>query len=242
MRLFAAVLPPGQAVDELGLAVDRLRTLPGADRLRWTGRAGWHFTLAFMGEVDEKILPELHERLGRAARRTDPFPLRIHAGGHFGKRALWAGASGGLAEMRLLAERADAAARRSGIGMEEHRRYTAHLTVARSRVDMSLIPFVDALADFDSTPWEVSELHLVRSNLPVSGVKGEEPRYETVGTWPLGKDAGALPEPGAEAAMEPGPATDPGPGAPTVPGTEPAPGTERGAEPEPGSGPLEQPR
>lgn len=236
MRLFAAVLPPGRAVDELGLAVDRLRTLPGSDGLRWTGRASWHFTLAFMGEVDGKLLPELYERLGRAARRTAPFPLRIHGGGHFGRRALWAGASGGLAEMRLLAERADAAARRSGIAMEEHRRYTAHLTVARSRVDMSLSPYVEALADFDSTPWEVSELHLVRSNLPVSGVKGEEPRYEAVGTWPLGKDAAARPEPGAEAAMEPGPATDPGPG----PGT--APGTERGPGGEPGSGPLEQPR
>ncbi len=185
MRLFAAVLPPAEAAAELAVAVDGLRDLPGSDSLRWTGRAGWHFTLAFMGEVDESLLPELHERLGRAAHRTAPFPLRIHGSGHFGKRALWAGAAGGLDEMRLLAERAEAAARRTGIPMEEHRRYTAHLTIARSRVEASLARYTEALSDFEGTPWQVTELALVRSRLPVSGVRGEEPRYETVGSWPL---------------------------------------------------------
>ncbi|MEV6398044.1 RNA 2',3'-cyclic phosphodiesterase [Streptomyces sp. NPDC051907] len=186
MRIFAAVLPPAPVVDELGAAVDRLKSLPGADGLRWTGRAGWHFTLAFMGEVDESLLPELHERLRRAAHRTPPFSLRVHQGGRFSQRVLWAGAAGGIEEMRLLAERADAAARRSGISMEEHRRYHAHLTVARSRSDdADLRPYVERLEGFEGTPWQVSELALVRSNLPVSGIKGEEPRYETVGSWPL---------------------------------------------------------
>lgn len=187
MRLFAAVLPPAQAVDELALAVDRLRALPGADTLRWTGRDGWHFTLAFMGEVDDGLLPELHERLGRAAHRTAPFPLRIHGGGRFGRRALWAGAAGGLEEMRLLAERADAAARRAGVSMEEHRRYQAHLTIARSRDEADLRSYVEGLGTFEGAPWEVGELALVRSNLPVSGVRGEQPRYETVGSWALGR-------------------------------------------------------
>lgn len=190
MRLFAAVLPPPTAVDELGLAVERLTSLPGTDRLRWTGRDGWHFTLAFMGEVDDGLLPELHERLGRAARRTVPFALRIHRGGRFGHRALWAGAAGGLEELRLLAERADAAARRAGVTMEEHRRYQAHLTLARSRDDADMRPFVEALDAFEGTPWEVAELALVRSNLPVSGVEGEQPRYEIVGSWPLGRGTG----------------------------------------------------
>jgi len=162
-----------------------LMYLPGAGNLRWTGRDGWHFTLAFMGEVDDELLPELRERLGRAAGRTDPFPLRIHRGGRFGRRALWAGAAGGLPELRLLAERADAAARRAGITMEEHRRYQAHLTVARSREEADLRPYVHALDAFEGTPWEVGELALVRSRLPVSGVEGEQPRYETVASWPL---------------------------------------------------------
>ncbi|MFD7223495.1 RNA 2',3'-cyclic phosphodiesterase [Streptomyces sp. NPDC059892] len=222
MRLFAAVLPPAEAVEELDRAVGRLRELPGAEGLRWTGRDGWHFTLAFMGEVEDRLLPELTERLERAARRTEPFPLRIHGGGHFGGRALWAGAAGGIGDMRLLAERADAAARRTGVPMEEHRHYQAHLTLARSRggrgsrgggreggvtsvtgvtgvtdsTDVDLRLYAEALSGFEGTPWQVAELVLVHSRLPVSGVPGEQPRYEAVARMPLGRarpGGGALP-------------------------------------------------
>ncbi|RSS25254.1 2'-5' RNA ligase family protein, partial [Streptomyces sp. WAC05858] len=63
MRLFAAVLPPDAVVAELAARVKALQTLPGADGLRWTEREGWHFTLAFYGEVAEEVLPELHTRL-----------------------------------------------------------------------------------------------------------------------------------------------------------------------------------
>lgn len=188
MRLFAAVLPPAHAAAELAEALDRrVRELPGADELRWTGQAGWHFTLAFMGEVDEALVPELTERLGRAAHRTEPFALRLHGGGHFGGRALWAGAAGGIAELRRLAERADAAARRTGLPMEEHRAYRPHLTVARTRVDTDLRPYVAALDGFEGTPWEAGELALVRSRLPVAGVRGEQPRYETLERFPMAR-------------------------------------------------------
>ncbi|MGW6058365.1 RNA 2',3'-cyclic phosphodiesterase [Streptomyces sp. NPDC055189] len=186
MRLFAAVLPPDTAADELTRAADKLKTLPGAEDLRWTLRESWHFTLAFMAEVEDAKIPELTDRLARAAHRTAPFPLSLHAGGHFGDRALWAGARGDTETLRLLARRADAAARKSGIPMEEHRHYRPHLTLARGRGEPSLPAYVDALADFEGTEWTVTELTLVRSNLPVSGVAGERPRYEVVGRWPLG--------------------------------------------------------
>ncbi|MFF9808916.1 RNA 2',3'-cyclic phosphodiesterase [Streptomyces coeruleorubidus] len=190
MRLFAAVLPPDEVIRELGAAVDALRKLPGADGLRWTGRAGWHFTLAFYGEVDDGLLPELSARLERAARRTGPFPLAVRGGGQFGHgRALWAGAEGDLATLRLLAERAEAAARKAGVPMGEHRRYKPHLTVARSREASDTRGYVEALHTFVSRTWTVRELVLVRSNLPVSGVAGEQPRYEAVARWSLG-DAG----------------------------------------------------
>ncbi|MFF5888130.1 RNA 2',3'-cyclic phosphodiesterase [Streptomyces globisporus] len=182
-RLFAAALPPDAAVAELRAALAPLHALPGARDL---GPEGWHFTLAFYGDVPEDVRPELEARLERAARRTEPFALRVHGAGHFGGRALWAGAAGGLDTLRLLAERAEAAARRAGLPMEEHRRYTPHLTLARSRGAADLRPFAAALAGFDGQRWEAAELTLVRSHLPVSGVAGERPRYTVVRAWPLG--------------------------------------------------------
>ncbi len=118
MRLFAALLPPEGVLAQLGSAVDELQTLPGADTLRWTGRPGWHFTLAFYGEVDEDVVPELSARLERAARATGPFGLAVRGGGEFGQgRALWAGVEGDVEALRLLADRCEAAAREAGVAM-----------------------------------------------------------------------------------------------------------------------------
>ncbi|MEU6143106.1 RNA 2',3'-cyclic phosphodiesterase [Streptomyces sp. NPDC047081] len=187
MRLFAAVLPPEDVAAELAAEVAELKRLPGAEGLRWTGRPGWHFTLAFYGEVDDDVVTELSARLARAAHRTGPFALALRGGGQFGHgRALWAGAEGGLPTLRLLADRAEAAARKAGVEMGEHRRYKPHLTVARSREAFDTRPYLEALAGFTSRTWTVDELVLVRSNLPVSGVPGEQPRYEVVARWALG--------------------------------------------------------
>ncbi|MGW2058943.1 RNA 2',3'-cyclic phosphodiesterase [Streptomyces sp. NPDC001840] len=197
MRLFTAVLPPAEAAQELARALGRVRGMAGGDALRWAGRDGWHFTLAFMGEVEDRVLPELTVRLERAARRTEPFPLRLHGGGQFGGQVLWAGAAGGIDALHLLAERAEAAAHRAGVPMDRHRRYRPHLTVARSRTPMDLGPYVEALSGtegtggFEGTPWDVTELALVQSSLPVSGVPGEQPRYETVARYALGRAAAA---------------------------------------------------
>lgn len=181
MRLFAAVLPPADIAAELAAAVAELRTLPTADALRWTGRPGWHYTLAFYGEVDEDVVPELSARLERVAHRTEPFGLAVRGGGQFGEgRALWAGAAGDLAALRVLAERCEEAV------AGEHRRYRAHLTLARSREAVDVRPYLDRLDGFVGRAWTVDELVLVRSNLPRPGVPGEQPRYEAVARWSLG--------------------------------------------------------
>ncbi|WP_221348196.1 RNA 2',3'-cyclic phosphodiesterase [Streptomyces beigongshangae] len=187
MRLFAAVLPPADAVTELGPVVGELRGLPGAGRgLRWTDPSGWHFTLAFYGEVAEDVVPDLSARLGRAALRTAPFPLSLRGGGRFGDRALWVGAAGDVRTLRLLAERALAAGRRAGVAREERRGHRPHLTLARASGDVELAPYAASLDGFAGRDWTVADLCLVRSRLPVSGVPGDRPRYEVLRRWPLG--------------------------------------------------------
>ncbi|MFJ8230679.1 RNA 2',3'-cyclic phosphodiesterase [Streptomyces sp. NPDC094448] len=192
MRLFTAVVPPPLQFEELSAAVARLRAAdPGADALRWTRPAGWHYTLAFFGEVDEGLVPELRERLRRGARRSTPFGMAISGGGHFGQGILWAGAAAehdDMAALRRLAERAEAAARRAGVAMEERRHYTPHLTLARTRRGAPpadpLAVYAAGLDGFTGTPWSVAEFSLVRSHPPS---RGEDSWYETLATWPLGK-------------------------------------------------------
>ncbi|MEV4435541.1 RNA 2',3'-cyclic phosphodiesterase [Streptomyces sp. NPDC049585] len=189
MRLFAAVVPPAPAVDELAAEVAQLRAaLPerGHGRLRWTEPPLWHFTLAFLGEVDETLLPELDERLSRAAHRHPVHELRFDGGGRFGDRVLWVGATGSVATLGALARSTVAGARRAGVHLERVKPFRPHLTLARTTGHVDLRPYAQELADFHGRKWWVERLELVRSHLPASGVPGERPRYETVAAWPLG--------------------------------------------------------
>jgi 2'-5' RNA ligase len=196
VRLFVAVLPPAAAAAELAEAVGPLRRLPDASALRWTAPEGWHFTLAFLGEVADAVRPELDERLGRAALRHGPYELRMSGGGRFGDRALWAGAEGELAGLARLADSVRAAARRAGAPPDDEHGFRPHLTLARTPrgAAVRLRPFADGLAGFHGSAWTVDTLCLVSSALPRSGTPGEQPHYTTVAAWPLGRPVAHPPE------------------------------------------------
>ncbi|MFE2375489.1 RNA 2',3'-cyclic phosphodiesterase [Streptomyces sp. NPDC059398] len=178
MRLFVALLPPPDAARQLGALVDRAQALPGAGRLRWTERPGWHFTLAFLGEVDDGLVPALAPRLARAAQGHAPFTLRVAGGGRFGDRSLWAGAAGDVDAVGRLAASVEEAAVGAGVPVEREHPYVPHLTLARGDGRTALDPYAQTLAGFVSSPWTVRETALVRS--------GRQPRYEVVAAWPLG--------------------------------------------------------
>ncbi|GAA2622323.1 RNA 2',3'-cyclic phosphodiesterase [Streptomyces axinellae] len=195
MRLFAALLPPAEAIGELARAVEPLKRLPGADALRWSRTENWHFTLAFYGEADEHQADDLRARLARAAARAEELHLRLGGGGRFGDRALWAALAPDSARTALtrLAAVASAAGRRAGLlGPGEERGYRPHLTVARTPrgAVVDLRPFVTELDRFQGAAWTARELVLMRSVLPDGGVHGEQPRYLPVGRWPLAGRAG----------------------------------------------------
>jgi 2'-5' RNA ligase len=183
MRLFVAVEPPDGALAELDDAVAPLRA--AAPELRWTGRASWHLTLAFLGEVDETVLPGLATRLERAAHRHPPQRLAIAGGGAFpaARRAqvLWAGFTADDKALAGLADSVAAGARRAGAPPPgQHNKFRAHVTLARCRVPSDVSTLTLALAGFTSTAWTANSVHLIRSYLS-SG----PPRYEKLGSWPL---------------------------------------------------------
>lgn len=184
MRLFVALSPPAAVLDEIGAAVGRVREL--APRLRWTSTPQWHLTLAFLGEVEPDALPELTGRLARAARRHEPMPLAFRGAGRFDGRVLWLGVQGGREPLAALAGSVAAAARRSGISIED-RTYRPHLTLARSSAPADLRPLVDALRSFAGREWVPTEVELIRSRLGQG-----PPTYEGAGRWPLGRGLSAV--------------------------------------------------
>jgi 2'-5' RNA ligase len=107
MRLFVAITPPAEALEEMEALAAPLRA--AWPRLRWTGPAEWHVTLAFLGEVDAGVLPGLGTRLERAARRHPVLQLSVTGAGTFPgarrARVLWAGIRGDRKERAAPAPR-----------------------------------------------------------------------------------------------------------------------------------------
>lgn len=186
MRLFVAVLPPRAELDRLtAWSEHHLADVPHPEELRWTEPDGRHLTLAFLGEVGEELLPELGERLARAAGRQPPLTLRLSGGGRFGDRALWIGVTGDTDGMARLAASVAAAADRTGIEVDRDRPYHAHLTLARGRRGARLRPWAERLAGFEGHDWTAHEIALMRSHPPTPGTPGARYRYEALRTWRL---------------------------------------------------------
>lgn len=183
MRLFVAIALPGSAAAELDQAVTPLR--PCWPELRWTGRDAWHLTLAFLGEVDESLTPQIGARLQRAAGRHVRLRLSLAAAGAFPSparaRVLWTGVHGDRQGLSALAGSVAAGARRAGVALaaEDRRRYQPHLTLARCRAPVDVRPLLERLAGYSGTSWDAGEIYLIHSRL------GDEPRYHTLGAWPL---------------------------------------------------------
>jgi 2'-5' RNA ligase len=181
MRLFVALTPPAECVDELSAALDGVRgALPD---VRWAPPEQWHLTLAFLGEVDERALPDLTVRLARSAARHRPLDLRLAGAGRFGSRVLWLGVRGDTDELRHLAASVRAAARRARLPVED-RPYRPHLTLARGRDPTAdLRSAVEHLEGFAGRPWTADAVHLVRSHLGTG--PGGTARHEPLTSWPL---------------------------------------------------------
>lgn len=208
MRLFVAIALPDAAAGELDSAVAPLR--PAWPELRWTGRDAWHLTLAFLGEVPDEVTGRLPPRLERAAARHPRLSLSLASAGAFptaGRaRVLWTGVRRDRRGLAGLATSVTAGARRAGVPpSSDGRRYEPHLTLARCRMSADVRTLVATLDGFAGTAWMAGEIHLIRSR------PQDQPRYETLGTWPL-----LAPAPSARP-DRPGP----GPGQPT-PGARPA--------------------
>lgn len=200
MRLFAAVYPPPEALDDIAGQVARLHVGAAAAsgiNVRITARDTLHVTIVFLGEVDDARLPDVTAAFGRAAgtwrRHADAFGfrdgdgpprIRLAGGGRFGRgrfTVLWAGLAGDVAVLRAL----HAASRRElrrGRLPHDWRPFRPHVTLARpgDRVSPEAVAADREVLDgYFGPSWPVTELVLMRSHL------GSRPTYERIAAWNL---------------------------------------------------------
>ncbi|TDB87851.1 RNA 2',3'-cyclic phosphodiesterase [Actinomadura sp. KC216] len=191
MRLFVALVPPPDILDELEEAV-----LPHRDavpELRWVRRELLHVTLTFLGEVDDRTLDRLLPRLERAVGRHERMSLSLAGAGAFPgsgthARVLWTGLYGDRRGVARLAASTTAAGRRVGTLPDKHRGFRPHLTLARSRSPVDVRPLMESLSAFAGAAWTAGSVQLMRSHLP--GKDYSQLTYESLKTWSLRQSSG----------------------------------------------------
>lgn len=183
MRVFAALLPPDDVVEDLVEFLSPRRDDPAAAGLSWTRPPSWHVTLAFMGSARPDAVDDFIERLADGALDVSVPPLAVHGGGAFPvverAKVLYAALPDPTGSLTRLSERTRNAAAVSGCA-PDGRAFTAHLTLARSRRPIEATRWVRVLQAYRGPSWQPTEVSVIESHL---GSRG--PRYSTLAEVPL---------------------------------------------------------
>jgi 2'-5' RNA ligase len=184
MRLFSAVVPPANVLEDLAQFVAPRSEQDGP--WRWNTDEQWHITLAFMAAVEDWRIEGLVEGMRSAAARRSPFELGIAGAGNFpdpaAARVLYGQLTGDLAELAQLATGCRSAAGQVGLQVDGGR-YRPHVTLARTAKPFNATKWLQIFDSYTSPTWTVSEIMLIQSHLG-EGPHGR-PRYELVESFAI---------------------------------------------------------
>lgn len=153
--------------------------LPELRGLRFTPEHQLHFTLKFLGEIDEDRVEPASRATAAAVRGIAPFRLALEGLGAFPargpSRVLWAGCGAGDEQLSRLAAAVEAAFGAEGFARDE-RPFSPHLTLARVRNPEAGRRLARVLPDVPAEPFgttAVTALVLFRSELTPRGADHE---------------------------------------------------------------------
>jgi RNA 2',3'-cyclic 3'-phosphodiesterase len=192
MRLFVAAYPPAGVCDDLERRLAQLNVAMAAGQgvnTRLAKRDTWHITLAFLGDVADERVPDVHAAVERTvggwrADGSGPPELRLAGGGRFGRgrfTLLWVGVDGEREALRRLSQAVRRELKRGRLPYDD-KPFTPHVTVARpgDRLDRAAVDADRAsLTEYRGPAWRVEAVELVRSHL------GPKPSYDHMAAWPL---------------------------------------------------------
>jgi 2'-5' RNA ligase len=159
---------------------------PSAGDVRWVAPENLHWTMQFLGDVDELEIPAVCSAVSTAAADLESFDLSARGAGAFPApdrpRTLWLGAGAGAQAMVALHTAIQKKLDRLGYRSEQ-RRFVPHVTLGRagkSEHPRSLVRELAGLAEFDGGSMLVDEVTVYSSQL-----RPEGPMYDVLARAPL---------------------------------------------------------
>src|SRR3954470_15566060 len=159
---------------------------PAAGDVKWVAPENMHWTLQFLGDVEQLELHAVCSAVSTAALEIDSFDLEARGAGAFPAadrpKTLWIGAGAGGQAMVALHDAIQRKLDRLGY-RSEHRRFVPHLTLGRVGRDSTPRPLVRelaGLAEYEAGSMLIDEVTVFASKLTSDG-----PVYEVLARAPL---------------------------------------------------------
>ena len=173
MRCFISITLPEEIKRGMTAIQGRLRA-SGAD-VSWTRPEGMHLTLKFLGEVEEKILPEMEAALNAAVRGRSSFFLKVSGIGTFPDirrpRVIWIALKEHGNNLIRLQRGVEEKFNEIGFPQED-RDFTPHITLGRIRSQKNvekLLSLIEKEKDVELNGFDASCVHLMQSQLKPTG-------------------------------------------------------------------------
>jgi 2'-5' RNA ligase len=183
-RTFIAVSASPEIRRSAQKLVELLR--PAAGDVRWVAPDNLHWTLQFLGDVEEVEIPTVCSAVSTAVAELESFDLEARGAGAFPAadrpRTLWLGAGAGAQAMVALHAFIQKQLDRLGY-RGEHRRFVPHITLGRAGRKGRPRPLVRelaGLAEFDGGSMPVDQVTVYASRLGPTGST-----YEVLSHSPL---------------------------------------------------------
>lgn len=184
LRLFVAADLPDSLREDIRSEMERT---PYEQDLKWVKPLQLHYTLKFLGYLEEEKVSQVVGYIEKAARDCPPLSLRLEGCGAFPTpakaRVVWLGCAGNTEALSALALKLDN--KMTKVGVEKEKRpFRAHLTLARCRNPRDVSGIIDRwqdwLAEREGLDFVVGSVILYRSILDASG-----PTYVKIGEFEL---------------------------------------------------------
>lgn len=172
LRLFIAIETPPGIKSQIDNVISELQSAQA--NVRWEQSEKIHITLKFLGEIPEKVLPQIVLHLEGVAGNTSPFTIRYSGLGCFPTmhepRIVWVGVDDIENKLRPLA--ASIETEMASIGLEkEIKGFHPHVTIGRikSRKNVTTLLRTMESITLESQPTTITEIVLIKSELKPKG-------------------------------------------------------------------------
>jgi 2'-5' RNA ligase len=174
IRTFIAV-DPGKAIRDRCVALQETLARTGTE-VKWVDVDNLHVTLLFLGEVENRDMPQVCRAVADGCAGHEPFEMSVEGAGCFPNlrrpRTLWVGTGAGEQELVALHDALEPPLLDLGCYRREDRKYTPHITLGRVKADRrteSLSQALSRQADWKGGTIPVEEVLVMSSELKPQG-------------------------------------------------------------------------